>query len=505
VTTRIPTPRPLQLAGTLSEARLVQVLRLVFVRQLSGHLVFGRSGQTISLRFFGGHLVSGSSDLVVGRLGEFLLRAGLLTRADLEIMLEKAVLEGRRLGPVVVEEGLATHGQVEEILGLQARAVLFTALAWDSGSFRFDPADCLPPLEEVSLSISTAQLILEVIAQIKDASVREALGQLDRPLSAVENPPTRLQAMTLCPADAFVLSRADGTLSASEILAITPLSRESVERSLLGLLSVGVVECRTRRPLPKPEVGSSREAARIRSAEDRKRRLQEIDSVFVGLSGRSDEGVLSVSAEAGAGEIRAQYERLIRKFHPDTLADAPAEYHHKIRSIFMRISEAYSALRSKASKPGLPRQEHADPRNDSATAKALLALPEESLRAAGALLSEHPWQALAIAEDVIPRTTGVLRREARLLRARVLLGSPGSLRAAEAELRELLQEDPGFVDALLALGGFYRDRGLNARAASVYRKVLEVHPGDRRATAELRVLESDPNGRRASQPSAPRP
>jgi hypothetical protein len=71
--------------------------------------------------------------------------------------------------------------------------------------------------------------------------VRRGLGSLDRALVAVDNPPFRVDRVTLSPADGYVLSRADGSTSARSLIQASALPAEDVERSLMGLLCTGVV------------------------------------------------------------------------------------------------------------------------------------------------------------------------------------------------------------------------------------------------------------------------
>jgi hypothetical protein len=506
-------PKSAQLTGSLSQASVVQVLRAVFVRGLSGQLVFTRGDGSISLRFISGHVVSGSSEPVPGRLGEVLVRSGVLERAQLDPALARAAGQDRRLGPLLVEQNLATREQVEEALRVQVCSVLSEALSWERGSFRFEPNDgSLPPLEEVSLRISTTQLILQAVNSLEaPSSVREALGDPNRLVSSVKDPPVRLEQMTLSPGDAFVLSRADGESTARELLETAPLPRETVEKSLLALLSLGVVEYRSPHSRPSspspgptsPAVARPQEAVgevvHVRPAEEKKRRFQDIDSAFVGLSHKSHHDVLGVGPGASADEVRKAYQRLATRFHPDAVGDAPPEEAAKAKAVFMRVSEAYCALRAPLPRASqVPGPLAARPPQNSAripSAAPMVAPPpapelptDESLRTAEEALAERPWETLAILENLVPHTTGTLRSRARLLRARALLKSPASLRTAEVELREIVEEDPGCVDAWFALGGFYKDRGLEARAASMFRKVLEVRPRHRRATAELEAI-----------------
>ena len=508
---------PAQLAGPLSQATLVQVLRALFVGRMTGRLSLTRDDDTLELRFISGHLVSGSSGPIAGRLGEILLRSGVLSHVDLGSALEQARREGRRLGPVLTERGTATRAQIEEALRLQVRGILFTAFFWRRGSFLFVPDDgSTAALEEVSLRLCTAELILEAVSCVEQPpAVRQALGDLDRPLAAVDDPRVRLEGVTLSPADAFVLSRADGALTAREILEITPLPRETVERSLLALLSVGVVEWRTRnRPQlvgrPDQTVALSRDAVRqaIEAHADRAAsRIREIDTTFASLGGRTHHDVLGLGPSATVDEVREAYQGLTRRFHPDAVGELPSEQAARVRAIFMRISEAYNALRVSAplgrgNSPSVapvpvagaativvsvPAASAVAPASSPAAA-ALAKDPQERLRDAQEALAERPWEALAVAERLLDETSGPLQQQARLLRARAQLRNPVSCRAGELELHEIVRETPSCVEAMLVLGTFYKDRGLAARAASMFRKVLALQPGHRRALDEVKDL-----------------
>ena len=98
-------------------------------------------------------------------------------------------------------------------------------------------------------------------------TVQRGLGSLDRALVAVDNPPFRMDRITLSPADGYILSRADGSTTARSLIQASPLPAEDVERSLLGLLSTGVVRYlpATPKPAQAPSARRSR-AARTRRA-----------------------------------------------------------------------------------------------------------------------------------------------------------------------------------------------------------------------------------------------
>jgi len=223
---------------------LPEFLKEVYLGQRTGLLHVTRGEQSgVSFRSVNGELVSGSSSDERGRLGETMVRRGLITRADLDRALFIVSTHGRRLAPVLRDLELVDTPGLEQALALHIREMLFTALAWDEAALLFEDQE-LPdaPAEDLTLRCSTAELILDIVRRIPGPeTVQRCLGSLDRALVAVDHPPFRVDRMTLSPADGYVLSRADGQATARSVIQSSPLPAGDVERSLLGLLSTGVV------------------------------------------------------------------------------------------------------------------------------------------------------------------------------------------------------------------------------------------------------------------------
>jgi len=501
--------RPTHLEGELSQEGLIRILRSIFLGRLTGQLGFARRADRFALRFLGGQIVSASSSAITGRLGSILVRIGLLETDDLERALGRAHDAERALGPVLVELGFVRREQVEEALRLQVREILFTALFWGSGSYRFAPDEgTVGPREEVTLRLSTAQVIFEVVGAMTDhEAVRRALGDVERAVSAAADPPVRIERVTLSPGDGYVVSRADGSLSASEILAISPLPAEIVERSLLGLVCTGIIQLlpRTaRRARALSPVAPAVESTPAEAAPDADARRREIAELFAALAGKNHYEMLGLAPGAQTEEIKTAYLRLVKRFHPDAVGDA-GEQAAAVRAIFHRICEAYTVLRNPASRAREEQRLVANPK--PAVAATMVAAPPapapapeaeapcrfpdtgEALKQAEECLKKGmAWEAATLLQDAIPHAKGALRAHARILMARALLKSPSGVRSAEAELRGLLDEAPLCLDACLALGAIYKDTGRTLRAAAMFRKALEIDPGQRLAEAELKSL-----------------
>jgi serine/threonine protein kinase len=220
---------------------LFRILREVYVGGKSGHLHF-RSGRSCrSLRILKGQITHAISDTDGEHLGEVLVRYGVISQSDLEHALESE----KRLGPVLSGMGLLSRESLGEALGLHVREVLFAMLEAADGSHTFEELADGASESEVACKLSSGQVILEATRRIQDPEmVRQVLGDMNRVLVLSDDPLLRSQRIALTPTDGFVLSRIDGTLSAREVISLSPVLPEDTERSLFGLLCTGIVDYR---------------------------------------------------------------------------------------------------------------------------------------------------------------------------------------------------------------------------------------------------------------------
>jgi hypothetical protein len=230
---------------------LPEFLKEVYVGQRTGllHVTRGELA-AVSFRSVNGEIVSGSSTEEKGRLGEMLVRQGLLKRADLERALVVVNLKKRRLAPVLRELDLVDTPALEQALAQHIRELLLTALLWTDASLLFEDQE-LPeaPAEDLTLGCTTADLILEVVRRVPGGgTLRKSLGNLDRPLVAARQLPFGIDRSRLSAAEGYLLAHADGSASARSMIETAPLPVADLERGLLGFLCTGVVRYGTAGP-----------------------------------------------------------------------------------------------------------------------------------------------------------------------------------------------------------------------------------------------------------------
>ena len=109
----------------------------MYVGRRSGMLHLVRGDEEQSLRFRGGHIVNAHTNVVEDRLGEMLVRRGLLSPADLARATEVVMRDKRRLGEVLAELGLLDANGLEDAIALHVHEMLARLFAWPDGLYAF--------------------------------------------------------------------------------------------------------------------------------------------------------------------------------------------------------------------------------------------------------------------------------------------------------------------------------------------------------------------------------
>ncbi len=174
-------------AGSLAAISVPEVVQLVFTSLKTGVLLLafgerqGRSGpepdrlRRKSIYFRDGQIVFASSSDRADRLGQVLVRAGVLSPAELE-RASRLVRSGRSLGSVLVDEGVLSPAQLYEGVSLQVKEILLGAFVEPEGTFAFleGAAD---ERNAVKLAERTRDLLLEGMRRVEEAeALRRELG-----------------------------------------------------------------------------------------------------------------------------------------------------------------------------------------------------------------------------------------------------------------------------------------------------------------------------------------
>ena len=112
-----------------------------------------------------GRLIFATSTDPDDRLGEMLLRKGLITYRSLEESV-RAIKAGKRQGTLLVESGSIRSKDLVEGVTEQVQEIIYSLFQWDDGDCEFQEGD-LPSREVIVLRMSTADLIMEGVRRVE--------------------------------------------------------------------------------------------------------------------------------------------------------------------------------------------------------------------------------------------------------------------------------------------------------------------------------------------------
>jgi len=131
------------LKGTLNDFGIAEILQLIGQQAKSGVLHLESGSDQVHITMAEGAVVraEAAGRKVYEKLGNRLVRAGIMGQEDLEKALELQKRTLRRLGDILVEQGSVSVADLREMTALQTTETVFKLFTWKSGTYEFEPGD----------------------------------------------------------------------------------------------------------------------------------------------------------------------------------------------------------------------------------------------------------------------------------------------------------------------------------------------------------------------------
>ena len=336
----------LTIEGKLSETGLPRILHNLYSLRATGllHLEHNDVKKVVYIR--NGYPIFARSNLVREFLGQILVRTGHLSDEELKESLQVAKEKGQRHGMALIEMGLLTPHQLNDVLRNQVLEKLLGTFAWPEGCYRFMQAREFKQ-GITSIDLSPANLILQ---GLRDYASREQVlkilePHLDSYLQQAENPLYRFQEIQLSASEERILASCQGNTTLQDVLKRHLLSRKEAEPLLATLLSTGILVARTE-PATAPDESCCDEA------EDLRTRRETFLKDYAWMMEQDYFTLLGVSESDPRDQVRKSYYSLVKKYHPDRFfeQDVLLDLRDKVNALFQRISDAHETLSDETSK-----------------------------------------------------------------------------------------------------------------------------------------------------------
>ena len=165
--------------GTLDQVGVPAILRALVRADKTGPLRFTRGRVTKTVYLQGGRLIFATSTDPDDRLGEMLLRKGLIGYRDLEESV-KAIRAGKRQGTALVESGSIRSRDLVQGVTEQVQEIVYSLFLWEDGAYEFVEGD-LPTREVILLRMPTEDILMEGIRRVERWSrIQAGAGPLEQ-------------------------------------------------------------------------------------------------------------------------------------------------------------------------------------------------------------------------------------------------------------------------------------------------------------------------------------
>src|SRR5688572_10021270 len=147
--------------GSLREASLPDVLQLLAMGKKTGCLSVTHRSSFGYIYFDKGRICYASIVNRRDRLGDILVKRGLVSQAQLDAAVAAQDKQrDKRLGEILVEQEAITREDLHRQIKVQIEEAVFFLFTWTAGTFNFE-ADIRPEEQDLLVSINPESLLLE--------------------------------------------------------------------------------------------------------------------------------------------------------------------------------------------------------------------------------------------------------------------------------------------------------------------------------------------------------
>jgi tetratricopeptide (TPR) repeat protein len=318
--------------GPLRELGIADVLQLLELAAKTGVLTVRseRMNDEAIVHFSRGEIVFAVRRRSTRRLGQLLIRAGKLTRTDLDRSLEQQRQDPtKRLAEILLDMGVIDESELAHQLRFQMEETVYELMAWDEGYFKFEERAEIAS-QRLLARVRVDSLIMEGARRLDEWSrleskvpSTEAVPSLS-PASERDVTPLELNAQ-----EWEVLAEVDGERDVRQIAADVGRGAFDVGKTLYGLVAAGIVQVQERHQrMPEEQLRRSvvevNELLAAGQTERARKLAADLESAH---PDRPDLAVLIGRVLARQGRLRAAAEAFARATGLDPLS---GEAHYEL-------------------------------------------------------------------------------------------------------------------------------------------------------------------------------
>lgn len=420
------------------------------IESLFTGIIFVSAGEwKKGLIFNEGVLCSIQSNKTGELLGNTLVEIGHITGEQNELSLERARLERRKQGVILLEMGLVQPKEINEALKRQLATRFSDIFSWENGTVQRVPKDQLGKAPDMTKNEFLRLVRRGIVEFAPFSTIIAALTPYAdaKPKKLTDDFPPDL-AVTMDNIDQFKVS---------ELL----LLGQDPPRALLSLYCTGLVSFE-----------ESKHKAIIDNLRQILRRIKDQDPFEV----------LGVDKTISDGGLKRAYIKLVKSNHPDTYAYADdPEVKRLANDIFTEIQKAYTTV--SRIREGMPPEEKKGI-DETLQAEILYAQGMESLKKKD---YSKAIDSFRVCVKLNPEEKIFLEWYVRAMYLRLQNTGKGNTLEIKAAIREGARKFPA-SDSLYVVLGWVLKREGSSKAPDAFRKALQINRNNAEAQREMRLF-----------------
>ena len=475
-----------RMEGLVRDFRLSDTLIGLQRTLTTGVLTFNSGDTSKKVYVKNGDMIFASSNREEDRLGDLLLREGIITLDQYNHSVAEMKETGQKQGAALVRLGYLRPEELVTAVRYYVEEIIRSLFSLETGSFSFVESP-LPTHEVITLKLSVANLIY---SGVKQAAAR---GHFEAEFPSVDcvpffssNPLNLFQDIELDITGKKIVSLIDGKTSLRDIIHISWLDEFETLKTVYALMNVRVIETSSEgnnfTEIPREIIGDTFEKSPdTEMAPELSELIEHMDTTCESLGYY---GILGVKEHASLPEIKRAYYSAAKTYHPDMhFRQADESMKAKLSRIFSYIHEAYSTLSNPVKKAEYDRLTAIRPaRLNTAQDRARATFEEGKSH-----LGSHDY---GKAEMLFGQATYFDRSVSEYhYHYGLALMKQRKLEKAAKAMEAALRLEPYNTTYLSELGFLYMDLGFSSRAGGLFRKALRRSPDHGRSLEGLRRID----------------
>lgn len=233
----------LDLQGKIEKFTLPEILQLIAASRKTGTLGIQDDDTIVMVYFDKGDIIYGYGPRQTFHLGQLLREQGKLTDEQLEdaVLTQAEIENSRRLGEILIEKNYIDRADLQKVVTEQVEQLLYSLLAWQSGSFKFYE-DQYPTEEEITVRISVENVIMEGLRRLDEKRmVADTLPNRNAVYSITASQSGRTRDVSLRAEEWNNMALVDGHRSLADICKLAGNDEQETLTRLAQLKLAGLI------------------------------------------------------------------------------------------------------------------------------------------------------------------------------------------------------------------------------------------------------------------------